>query len=118
MTTQKFVLNKRVTTALALRVRIRSDRGTGCAPHDRTGEPFLELRASDFARATKEDRPLEVEPLEKIARLRDLFVRRMTKVKATNNRANRDMRHNAAESLDGIHDSGVTASGHENAVFR
>ena len=118
MTTQKFVLNKRVTTALAFRVRIRPDRGTGRTPHDRTGKHFLELRASGFARAMKEDQPLEVEPLEKIACLRDLFARCMAKVKATDNRANRDMRHGAAERLDGIHDSGVTATGHENAVFR
>ena len=66
----------------------------------------------------KEDQPLGVEPFEKIARLRDLFVRRMTKVKAADNRANRDMRHDAAERLDGIHDSGVTATGHKNTILR
>ena len=66
----------------------------------------------------KEDEPVEVQLSEKITRPFDLIVRRMTKVKATNNRANRDMRHNAAESLDGIHDSGVTATSHENTVFR
>ena len=48
----------------------------------------------------KEDQPIEVEPLEKITRPFDLIVRRMTKVKATDNRANRDMRHSAAERLD------------------
>ena len=66
----------------------------------------------------KEDKLVEIELPEKIARLCDLFVRRMTKVKAADNRANCDMRYGAAESLDGIHDSGVTATGHENAVFR
>lgn len=66
----------------------------------------------------KEDQPLEVEPPEKIARLLDLSVRRMTTVKATDNRTDCDMWHGAAERLNRIHDSGVTASGHENAVFR
>ena len=74
MTTQKFVLNKRVTTVLALQVRICSDRGTGRTPHDRTGKHFLELRASDFARAMKEDEPVEVQLSEKITRPFDLIV--------------------------------------------
>ena len=64
----------------------------------------------------KEDEPLEVQLSEEIARLFDLFVRRMAKVKATDDRADRDMRHGTTESLDGIHDSGVTATGHENTV--
>ena len=48
----------------------------------------------------KEDEPVEVLLSEKITRPFDLIVRRMTKVKATDNRANRDMRHSAAERLD------------------
>ena len=114
----KIRINKRVTTALALRVRIRSDRGTGRTPHDRTGQHFLELRARGFARAVKQDKALKVKPPEEISRPFDLIVRRMAMVKAADNRANRDMRYGVAERLDGIHDSGVTATGHENTVFR
>ena len=114
----KIRINNRVTTALALRVRIRSDRGTGRTPHDRTGQHFLELRASGFSRAMKEDEPVVVLLPEEIARSFDLIVRRMAKVKAADNRANRDMRYGVAERLDGIHDSGVTATSHENTVFR
>ena len=66
----------------------------------------------------KEDEPVEVEPPEKIARLRDLFVRRMAKVKAADNRTDCDMRHGAAKCPNSIHDSGVTATSHENTVFR
>ena len=64
----------------------------------------------------KEDQPLEVEPFEKITRPIDLIVRCMAKVKAADYRTDCDMRHGAAERLDGIHDSGVTATGHENTV--
>ena len=66
----------------------------------------------------KEDEPVEVQLPEKITRPFDLIVHCMAKVKAADNRANRDMWHGAAERLYGIHDSGVTATGHENAVFR
>ena len=41
----------------------------------------------------------------------------MAKVKTADNRANRDMRYGAAERPDCIHDSGMTATGHENAVL-
>ena len=115
---QKFVLNKRVTTALALQVLIRLDRGTCQTPHDRTGKHFLELRASGFARAMKEDEPVEVQLSEKITRPFDLFVRRMTKVKASDNRTDCDMRHGTAEGLDGIGDARMTTTSHKNAVFR
>ena len=91
---------------------------TGCAPHDRARKHFLELRASGFARAMEEDELVEIELPEEIARLFDLFVRRMAKVKATDDRTDRDMRHGTAEGLDGIHDSGMTATGHENAALR
>ena len=65
----------------------------------------------------KEDQTLEVEPLEKTARLRDLSVRRMAKVKAADNRTDCDMWHDAAKCSDGIHNSGMTATGHKDAVF-
>ena len=53
----------------------------------------------------KEDETAELELPEKIARSFDLFVRRMAKVKAADNRSNCDMRYGTAECLDGVHDS-------------
>ena len=66
----------------------------------------------------KENEPVEVQLSEKIARLRDLFVRRTTKMETSDNCTDYDMRHDPTKRPDGIHDSGVTATGHENAVFR
>ena len=66
----------------------------------------------------KEDEPVEVQLSEKITRPSNLFVHRMAKVKAADNRTDCDMWHDPTKHLDGIHDSGVTATGHENTVFR
>ena len=91
---------------------------TGLTPHDRAGKHFLKLRASRFARAVKEGELVELKLPEEIARPFDLIVRRMAKVKTADNRANRDVRHGAAKRLDGVDDTGMTTSGHENAVLR
>ena len=61
---------------------------------------------------------IELKLPKEIARPFNLIVRRMAKVKTADNRANRDVWYGAAKRLNGVDDTGVTATGHKNAVLR